>query len=228
MTRADKAALRLTLGLGVADAGGLRSRVAAAVRRVRDGRDPAQQARTADAARQGRGDGAAAGRAADGRRADGAGARELRADRTAADRDHPLRGLLHGAAHRQSRDDGARDGVRADPGGRSRRPGRGRHVERDHRSSASSSAAWSRSLSFAFFPDAPDSAAKSAGRTVGQPRSGRLDRAARHGDRHAGVRAGAHQSVALPGRHHEDGHARAAGRRDERPRAPARNWSDRP
>ena len=56
-----------------------------------------------------------------------------------------------------------------------------------------------------------------AGGAGPEPRDRRLDCAACHGDGHAGVRAGADQSVVLYGGDNEDGGARAAGRRDRRP-----------
>ena len=128
MAPADKAVLRLTVGLGVAVlvayGFALPMPFAVCVMAVIVLSKPGPPMPLV----KGAVDRCVAGCGADARRADGAGAREL-----------PLTGLLmtaiilyavfyKGLRQRQSRDDGARDGVRADPGGRGGRPGRGRNA----------------------------------------------------------------------------------------------------
>ena len=74
----------------------------------------------------------------------------------------------------------------------------------------------------AVFPDPPAPSARAAATRAARSRERALGRLARHADRDAGLRARADQPVVLPGGDHEDGGAGPAGRRNRRPPRRAR------
>ena len=131
MTRGDKAALRLTIGLGLAVFVAYGLALQAPLCRLHHGAAGAVQAGTAAADGQGGRDRGRVRRAGRRRRADGAAARALRRRRRAADRRCCCSAVLPRAAARQSVDHGAGAGLHADPGGRRAGTGADRRARPD-------------------------------------------------------------------------------------------------